>query len=288
VSERDAKLISANVRGYRRAARNYERIHGEIFNPREQSRLHEALSRMLGELRCVEEGTSRRVLDFGCGSGNVTQHLIELGATVLAADVSQSFLDLIEKTFGREPVETMLLNGRDLAGLPDGSVDAAVAYSVLHHIPDYLHAVRELCRVVRPGGTVLIDHEAAPSEYDGDAELAAFRAQVIEHERSQPKRAGRFLDPWHYRTLARHHLTQLRRRLGNPRYWPEGDIHVWPDDRIEWSRVEQALRDHGCEVVEQEDYLLYRDGMPDELYERYRDRAADVRMLLARRTEPSG
>lgn len=287
VSDSDEKLISANVRGYRRGARHYERIHGEIFNPREQSRLHGALARMLGEVREMEDRARPRVLDFGCGSGNVTQHLLELGSTVLAADVSASFLDMVEQRFGGQPVETMQLNGRDLAGLPDASVDAAVAYSVLHHIPDYLHAVQELCRVVRPGGTVLIDHEAAPSEYDGDAELAAFRAQVVEHERSLPKRAGRFLDPWHYRTLAHHHLTQLRRRLGNPRYWPEGDIHVWPDDHIEWDDVERVLRGGGCEVVVRDDYLLYRAGVPDHLYETYRERTADVRMMLARRAEPS-
>ena len=288
MSDRDAKQISANVRGYRRGARTYERIHGEIFNEREQARLHEALARMLREVRSGEPGTPPRVLDFGCGSGNVTQHLLDLGASVLAADVSGSFLRMIERRFEGAPVETAQLNGRDLAGFPNASVDAAVAYSVLHHIPDYLHALHELCRVVRPGGTVLIDHEAAPGEYNGDTELQEFRAQVIEHERSQPKRLSRFVDLWHYRTLARHHVTQLRRRLGNPRYWPEGDIHVWPDDHIDWPRVEQALRNGGCELVAQEDYLLYRAGTPDELYERYRGRTADVRTLLARRLEPGG
>jgi SAM-dependent methyltransferase len=224
-----------------------------------------------------------RVLDFGCGSGNVTRHLLDCGARVLAADVSPSFLRHIERRFAGEPVEPLALNGRDLAGLPDAAVDAAVAYSVLHHIPDYLHAVRELCRVVRPGGVVLIDHEAAPREYDGDADLAAFRAEVLDHERARPKSPRRFLDPWHYRALARHHLTQLRRWLGNPRYWPEGDIHIWPDDHIEWDRVEDVIRLAGFEVVACEDYLLYRRGVPEDLYDRYRERTADVRLLIARR-----
>jgi ubiquinone/menaquinone biosynthesis C-methylase UbiE len=277
------RLVAANIRGYRRTARRYERLHGEIFNEREQTRLREALARALAELTRREGYGQPRVLDFGCGSGNVTQHLLELGATVLAADVSPAFLRLVRRRFAGQAVDTFELNGRDLSELPDAAVDAAVTYSVLHHIPDYLHAIRELCRVIRPGGVLLIDHEAAPREYSGDEQLAEFRRRVVEHERAQSKRAGRFLDPWHYRTLARHYRTQLRRRR-DPRYWPEGDIHVWPDDHIDWESVNGVLREADCQVVASEDYLLYREGMPNVLYERYRHLTADVRMLLARRT----
>jgi ubiquinone/menaquinone biosynthesis C-methylase UbiE len=281
VPEREAELIAANVRGYRRNFRSYERRHGEIFNPREQSRLRRTLERALGE---VEDGDRQpRVLDFGCGSGNVTSHLLDCGARVVAADISPSFLTYVQRRYAGQPVEPLALNGRDLDGLPDGSVDAAVAYSVLHHIPDYLKALRELCRVVRPGGVLVIDHEAAPREYSGDPDLAAFRARVVEHERAQPKSLRRFLDPWHYRSLSSHYLLHLRRRLGNPRYWPEGDIHIWPDDHIEWERVEEVMRDADFEVVAREDYLLYRSGTPEPLYEEYRTKTADVRLLVARR-----
>lgn len=285
MSEHADRLVAANVRGYRRTARRYERLHGEIFNEREQARLHGALRRLLAEAGARADERPPRVLDFGCGSGNVTQHLLELGATVVAADVSPAFLKLVRSRFAGRPVDTFELNGRDLGGLADASVDAAVSYSVLHHIPDYLHAVRELCRVVCRGGVVLIDHEAAPREYEGDPALVEFRARVTEHERAQPKRLARFVDPWHYRTLARHHLTQLRRRFGDPRYWPEGDIHIWPDDHIEWDEIERVMRESGCEPIASEDYLLHREGTPDVLYERYSRLTADVRMLLARRIE---
>jgi SAM-dependent methyltransferase len=282
VSERADRQVAANVRGYRRAAPRYERLHGEIFNAREQARLRGALEQMLADLDSSGERPPR-VLDFGCGSGNVTQHLLELGATVLAADLSPDFLALVRRRFDGCLLETLQLNGRDLDGLADAAVDAAVSYSVLHHIPDYLHAVRELCRVVRPGGVLQIDHEAAPNEYADDAVLAEFRGRVYEHELARPKRASRFLDPWHYRTLGRHYLMQLRRRFGNPRHWPEGDIHVWPDDHIEWDAIERVLREERYQVVASEDYLLYREGTAEELYEHYRHLTADVRMVRARR-----
>lgn len=283
MSDDTDRLLAANVRGYRRTARRYERLHGEIFNPREQRRLRDTLTRMLAEVDTHESGAAARVLDFGCGSGNVSQHLLELGADVLAADLSPAFLDLVRDRFAGQPIETLQLNGRDLGELADASVDAAVSYSVLHHIPDYLHAVDELCRVIRPGGVLVIDHESSPVEWSDDPVLAEYRARVLEHELAKPKRLRRFIDPWHYRTLGRHYLMQLRRRLGNPRYWPEGDIHVWPDDHIEWDRVEAVLAGAGFEVVASEDYLLYRAGTPEDLHERYSRKTADMRMVLARR-----
>ena len=38
------------------------------------------------------------------------------------------------------------------AGLPDGSFDKVVSYSVVEHIPNYLEVISEVCRVLKPGG----------------------------------------------------------------------------------------------------------------------------------------
>ena len=47
-----------------------------------------------------------RVLDFCCGSGNLTRHLLELGFEVVAADVSERFLALVERRFEGAPLTT--------------------------------------------------------------------------------------------------------------------------------------------------------------------------------------
>jgi hypothetical protein len=70
------------------------------------------------------------------------------------------------------------------------------------------------------------------------------------------------------------------RRLFNPRYEPEGDIHVWPDDHVEWDRVEAAC---GLEVLERKDYLVRRRECPDALYAQYAGRCVDMRLLVARK-----
>lgn len=149
-----------NIAVHDRIARAYERQHGEIFNPVEQDRLHAALERAKAEIS--SRGKALRALDFGCGSGNLSRHLLDLGFEVVAADVSRGFLDLVRAKFAARPLETFQLGGQGLGALADDSFDLVATYSVLHHIPDYGAAVAEMARVTRSGGILFIDHE--PSE----------------------------------------------------------------------------------------------------------------------------
>jgi SAM-dependent methyltransferase len=92
-----------------------------------------------------------RLLDLGAGTGMWARAFTDWydGLDVIAV----------------EPAEAMrarCLHPRVLAGdaanipLPDGSVDAAWLSTVIHHVPDLTAAARELRRVLRPGGPVMI------------------------------------------------------------------------------------------------------------------------------------
>jgi ubiquinone/menaquinone biosynthesis C-methylase UbiE len=272
----DTRLIERSRKRYRRAHRRYDRAHPEIFNEMEQARLRSALDRAAADV------PGRRAFDFGCGSGNLTRHLVELGLDVTAADVSPEFLSVVEQRFG---VATLRLNGRDLAGVPDASFDLVAAYSVLHHIPDYLAAVRELARVTCPGGIVYIDHEANEGFWAPDG--CAHRLR-LEWERRRLERPG-FWNPerrrWQRYLMPSKYVLGVR-LLFDPDYLfgNEGDIHVWAEDRIEWDRVIEALEESGCSVAWREDYLNYNPDYPDDLYRAYRDRGCtDMTALAARR-----
>jgi hypothetical protein len=78
----------------------------------------------------------------------------------------------------------------------------------------------------------------------------------------------------------------ILRRLANPRYKREGDIHVWPDDHIEWDKIEQILKARDFEVVHRRDYLLFKAIYDLRVYNEYRDRCADERVLICRRNKP--
>lgn len=284
-----AELVERSISKYRRYHRRYDRKHPEIFNPVEQGRLHTELGGALSEIRSASERP--RALDLGCGTGNITNHLLELGARVVAADVSPEFLNTVNRRYGATGrVETLRLNGEDLSGLPDGSVDLVCAYSVLHHIPDYLGAVDEISRVLARGGIAFLDHEAndnvwASQSCFADMLRALLEARVARQNRwngrawwnPDLKRWQRFLMP------SRYHL-KIRQMI-NPAYpWDvEGDIHVWEHDHIEWNKVEDRLLAGGCELVRRQDYLNYSSEYPAEVWERFRDSCTNMRLVVARR-----
>ena len=103
-----------------------------------------------------------RVLDAGCGPGRFTIELARLGARVVASDLSPGQLELhrekVSAAGAEDAVEDRVV--ADVCALPfaDGAFDATVCYGgalsyVLERAPD---AVRELVRVTRPGGHMLV------------------------------------------------------------------------------------------------------------------------------------
>lgn len=253
--------ISRNIAIHDRIAKKYDRLHGEIFNEVEQARLKRDLERAVA---AIASG-SRCALDVGCGSGNLTRHLLENECVVTAADVSQGFLDLVRS---RHPaVETHRLNGADLSEMPDGTFDLVAAYSVLHHIPDYLAAIREMGRVCKPGGVLYLDHEPSEGYWAANPAYQTFRRRALRID------WRKYLTPLNY-------LHRLR-SIGNPRYSNEGDIHVWPDDHVEWPKVVAALPDF--EILVSDDYLLYRALYRREVYEEAKGLLSDMRVMIMRK-----
>jgi ubiquinone/menaquinone biosynthesis C-methylase UbiE len=273
--------IPRSIRAYRRAHATYERDHTEIFNEKEQSRLRKELEYALDTVDM--RGMRRRALDIGCGTGNVTRHLVDLGASAVAADVSPDFLRVVDDRYGQSQVTTALLNGHDLREFDDQSFDLVTAYSVLHHVPDYLGLVREALRVLKPGGVLYIDHEVnqlfwVPDEClkEFHMALAAVRLRDRGFWNPDQRHWQRFLIPLNY-------ATRLR-LLAQPRYQPEGDIHVFPDDHIEWKEIEQVLSECGAKVVRHHEYLVYREGYPMDVYQRFADAGcADMALMIAQK-----
>jgi ubiquinone/menaquinone biosynthesis C-methylase UbiE len=261
----DARHIQRNIEVHDRIARKYDARHGEIFNPREQQRLAASLE---AARDAVTSGSDPlRALDFGCGSGNLTRHLLALGLEVTAADVSQGFLDLVRSRY--PSARTLLMNGEDLGNIETGSFDLVATYSVLHHVPDYLAAVREMGRVCGVGGVVVIDHEQNEEFWADGPVYRQFRREALRTDWQK------YLTPMNY-------VHQIR-RIFEPRYANEGDIHVWPDDHIEWPAIKDAMARAGFEIVREEDYLLFNRLYRREVYDRYVGRCTDTKVMVFRK-----
>jgi ubiquinone/menaquinone biosynthesis C-methylase UbiE len=96
-----------------------------------------------------------RILDVGCGTGSLTFELPQTAKVieVAAIDFSPVF---VEEAKRRNTDSRIHIQQADATALPfqDGHFDRALALFVLHFIPEASRAIREMSRVVRPGGVV--------------------------------------------------------------------------------------------------------------------------------------
>lgn len=264
--------IEFNILAHNKVASKYAAIHGEIYNQYEQSRLHASLKEAMDLIQCKDGAKRKRVLDLGCGAGNLTDHLVSLGAEVIASDVSPGFLSQIQRRYPDTSVTTLQLNGSDLGSVQDNSLDMVATYSVLHHIPDYLCIIDECMRVLKPGGILYLDHEVPDQYWSNTGALKQFYKEA---QRFWPHRITKFLRPENY-------VDFFIRKFHNPRYRREGDIHVFADDHIEWQKIAERVNQHGYVLI-QRDYLLYRSGFNYETYERHKNSLSDMRLGIYRK-----
>jgi ubiquinone/menaquinone biosynthesis C-methylase UbiE len=109
-----------------------------------------AVLRKLGE----ERGLGR-VLELGCGTGICTERILSSSESVMASDYSMEMVETARKRFFDEPrVRVEQVDCRN-TGLDGGTFDTVVMVNLVHVIPDPHLAIREVRRVMKPGGVLL-------------------------------------------------------------------------------------------------------------------------------------
>lgn len=97
------------------------------------------------------------VLEIGCGLGTDGAQFAQAGARYTGIDLTDAAVDLARRRF-----EVFHLPGSfrvadaERLDFPDNSFDLVYSHGVLHHTPDTQAAVREVHRVLRPGGRAVV------------------------------------------------------------------------------------------------------------------------------------
>jgi ubiquinone/menaquinone biosynthesis C-methylase UbiE len=97
--------------------------------------------------------TGQLAADIGAGSGFIAEGLRQRGLRVIAVDQSEAMLAELGK---RMDGIDCRVGGEDRLPIPAATVDHAFANMYLHHVENPSNAIKEMARIVKPGGTVII------------------------------------------------------------------------------------------------------------------------------------
>jgi SAM-dependent methyltransferase len=175
--ERGRLILALNEIWHDLEDREYDGKHPDI--------LEEEIPRwdriLAGILRGPREPVN--VLDLGSGTGFVPLRLkgfLKEGDRLICSDLSAAMLATCRARVAaggtRFELATLKLDGSRIA-LPDASLDLVTLNAVMHHLPHPAETCREIDRVLKPGGRVLVGHE--PTRAYGESAFLAWNYWIL-------------------------------------------------------------------------------------------------------------
>lgn len=117
-------------------------------------------------------GSGGQALEVGPGSGAYIPTLKDLCSTVYAADCERAYLKAIELRYGEDRSVRLVVDDITHSELPDASFDLVLCTEVVEHIADSTAAIRNLARVMKPGGILVLSTPQRYSSLELTARLA--------------------------------------------------------------------------------------------------------------------
>jgi 2-polyprenyl-6-hydroxyphenyl methylase / 3-demethylubiquinone-9 3-methyltransferase len=191
--------------------RQYDELAGEWWRPDGPFAMLHWLAEARGRLVPPAARPGAVLVDVGCGAGLLAPHVAGKGYRHVG-------LDLITSALEQAATHGVLVVRADACALPlaDGCADVVVAGELLEHVPDLPAAVGEICRVLRPGGLLVLDTLNATALSRLLAVTVAERIPGVPRGLHDP---ALFVDPAELVALCARHGVRLDVRGVRPTVW---------------------------------------------------------------------
>jgi len=126
---------------------------GEFYVPQKHGNIE--LEHMHRYLLATEIVTGKAVLDIACGEGYGSSLLATKAGSVTGVDISDDLIEHARATYRRDNLAFLVGTCADIP-LPDGSIDVVVSFETIEHHDEHEAMLREIRRVLRPDGCLLM------------------------------------------------------------------------------------------------------------------------------------
>ena len=144
--EQEKNVLNANIAVHTRMIHDYE--SEPHWRP-------ENIVKVKNRLQGVLPHNRGKALDVGAGTGFLTRLLTPIFEEVTAVDITEPMLAKIPKTSNLN----IIVAQAEALPFESDSFDFVCAYSFLHHLYDPDKVLKEMIRVLKPGGTIYVDLE---------------------------------------------------------------------------------------------------------------------------------
>lgn len=140
---------------------NFYKNSPEYFGSYKRWHEEKGLAKIESEvLTLIKQYFSGKILDAGCGSGSTTLFLVHIFpmSQIVGVDISAHAIHLLNRSVKRKRLKNVKGVVSNLQCLPflEESFDCIFCYSVLEHVLDIKRALKELVRVLKRGGLLLV------------------------------------------------------------------------------------------------------------------------------------
>lgn len=160
-----------------------------------------------------------RVLEIGAGHGAFTDHVLATGASVTVTEMSRASADLLRTRYAYNPAARVVFDETgEAADVAGETFDVTLCISVLHHIPDYLAAIRGWLPLLAPGSSFLSFQDPlyyprrsrASMRVDRGAYYAwrVMHGDLVAGLKSYTRRARGAYDENNYRDMVEYHVVR--------------------------------------------------------------------------------